>query len=259
VKVLARPGVVVGLSLWAIAAVVWFLQPAAPPHAVARAVPVPAATSNPYWAGYIATGLAPYTAIRASWTVPAVSCQGAAVADSTAYAWIGEGGYLQGLASPLIQAGTASSCLAGVPQYDAFYEWYPGIYATDFPIVVRPGDSLTIRIEEAQPDYWLLSVLDSATGQRSTTATFYHTDTGSADFVVERPALCASTCDQVPLARFGAITFSQIQTRDARGVTHEGVQGAMPIALADPATENVLALPGRAAKGTLAVLWRRDY
>jgi len=91
-------------------------------------------------------------------------------------------GWLQALASPHRQAGTASSCLAGVPQYDAFYEWYPGIYATDFPIVVRPGDSLTIRIEEAQPDYWLLSGLDSATGQRSTTATFYHTDTGSADW-----------------------------------------------------------------------------
>ena len=258
---LAKPGVCLGLGLWLLAAVVWSKGASSSSHALAQAIPVAAASTNAYWAGYVVTDRGPFTAIEASWTVPAASCAHQNLANATAFAWIGEGGYLQGLASSLIQAGTGSDCFSGVPRYHAFYEWYPGIYAADFPIELRPGDTVTVKITEAQTDFWVLTVSDDTTGERSTTSTFYRADTASADIIVERPTLCgADSCDQMPLAPFGQVTFQGIQTRTLQGDTSANVGTALPIALVNPSTARVLAVPGRTPSSSdqLAVLWRSE-
>jgi hypothetical protein len=254
---LARPGIPFGLTCWLLAAVLWILNPAPTRHTLARPISVPAATTNPYWAGYVGTR-GPYSGVQASWTVPATSCSSSTPATAATYIWIGEGGYLQGLASPLIQAGTGSDCLSGAAEYHAFYEWYPGIYATDFPVPVRAGDVVAVSMREAQPDYWELSFRDLTTHASSSTATVYRADTQSADFIVERPTLCSSGgCGQASLARFGSITFGQLRVRDGEGKESAGLSGALSIALTDPGTDRVLAVPGRTPDATdLSVLWR---
>lgn len=258
--VLLRPGVIVGLLCWLVAAALWAFNPSQSRQAVARPIPIPAATTNAYWAGYVSTERGPYTAVRASWTVPSTSCTNS-VPSSAAYVWIGEGGYVQGLSSPLIQAGTGVDCFAGMPSYHAFYEWYPGIYATNFPITVRAGDTMTVDIEEARPDYWLLSVRDETSGAKSAISTFYRADTASVDFIVERPTFCTeSGCQQASLARFGTVTFTDLRVRSVLGEDLSRLPSALPIALTDPATDKILAVPGWAPTppSTLSVLWRQN-
>lgn len=260
-RVLRRPSFVFGVTLWLAAALLWVRGSQQPSRALAQAVAVPAAASNAYWAGYVATARGPYSAVRATWTVPAVPCSPRSPKDSTVYVWIGEGGYVRGLASPLIQAGTASDCLGGIPRYHAFYEWYPGIYATDYPLTVHPNDTVTATIEQTEVNYWTLTMRDETTGMRSTTATFYAADVGSADFVVERPTVCSGlNCGQVGLARFDRVTFLHAQTWSAPAYAFRDVGQAAPIALRDAGSSQLLAQPGRMIAPTpgLSVLWRRS-
>jgi Peptidase A4 family len=255
---LTRPGVPVGLLCWLLAALMWLSTPPHTTRALAQPIPVAAATDNPYWGGYVRTRGEPFSSVQASWVVPKAPCSVASL-PSTSYVWIGEGGYMQGLASALIQAGTASDCFGGTVRYHAFYEWYPGIYATDFPISVRAGDSVTVRVEKQQPGYWVLSIRDNSTGAKSATTTFFAPDTSSADFIVERPTLCSlGVCQQALLGRFGTVTFQDVRVTGSSVLTSNAVRGAVPIALIDPNTNRVLAVPGHvpSSAGTLSVIWR---
>jgi Peptidase A4 family len=232
------------------------------PRTIAQPIPVPAATTNDYWAGYVMTGSAPYHGVHASWTVPATRCSGNR-GSSTAYVWIGEGGYVRGMMSSLIQAGTASDCLNGVPRYHAFYEWYPGIYATDFPVQVQVGDRVTLRVDQPQPGYWTLALYDETSGARSETATVYNADTDSADFIVERPTLCTGwSCNQIPLGRFDSVTFRDAAIGAASGDLrpNPGAAGVESIALTNPDSQRTLAVPGRVRtqSGDLSVIWQQS-
>jgi hypothetical protein len=254
VRALARPGVLIGVTLWLLAGLIWTIGSSHSSHTWAEPIPVPAASTNTFWAGYVATN-GPYAHVQASWTVPAIPCSARSASNSTTYIWIGEGGYLEGLASPLIQAGTGSDCVSGMVRYHAFYEWYPGIYATDFPLDVRAGDQVSVRLQETQPDYWIVSFRDDTTGSSSVTATVFHADTGSADFIVERPTLCdATSCDQLALSRFGSVTFRDASVRGPDGHLAPP-HSPLAIALVDPSGERELAVPARA----LSVLWRRGW
>lgn len=258
---LKSPGTTIALTFWLLAALLWTY---ATPHAArtfAQAVPVPAASANPFWAGYLATSDGPYGGVQASWTVPAAPCTGNAGRNTTTYVWIGEGGYLRGLASPLIQAGTASDCLVGLARYHAFYEWFPGIDAMDFPIMVRSGDTVTVHLQESRPDLWTLEVRNESTGDHATTSVFFSADTGSAEFIVERPTLCSSDgCGQVALGKFRSISFHDIKLQTAAGAELSSVRQAIPIALVDPETGHELAVPARAdnTDEAISVLWRRS-
>jgi len=256
-----RPGTSVALTCWLLAALLWVYGSPHTSRTFAQPVPVPAASTNQYWAGYIASDVGPYTAIGATWTVPAAPCSGPSARNATTYVWIGEGGYLRGFASPLIQAGTASDCLAGIARYHAFFEWYPGIDATDFPILIRPGDSVTIQLEETAPDFWSLSVRDETTQTRSATSALFGPDTGSAELIVERPTLCAmGGCGQVALGRFGSVTFHDIHLRTAAGADLTSVPNAAPIALVSGDSDHELAVPAKVDGNgaALSVLWRQS-
>lgn len=248
-----------GMLMWSGAGLIWLWQSSPSPRALARAVPIAAASDNPYWAGWVATQNGPYSAVRATWTVPAMPCSATGGSNATTYIWVGEGGYLRGIASNLIQAGTASDCIDGVERYHAFYEWYPGIFATDFPLTIHPGDTVAVTIDQTEVNYWTLSIRDETTGLQSTTATLYAADTGSAEFVVERPMLCTGwNCGQVQLGKFGQVTFLDAQTWSAPAYAFTNVSAAQPVALHDPVTNRVLAQPGRLVSPApaLPVLWR---
>lgn len=223
-------------------------------HAIARPIPIAAGSTNPYWAGYVMTSDPGYVAVRATWTVPRVPCPPAPSHDATVYAWVGEGGYVDGISDPLIQAGTASDCFLGTPRYHAFYEWYPGIYATDFPIGVAPGDSVTASVVETQWGVWTLTIRDNTDREQSAVSTTAQVDARSAEFIVERPTVCAGlNCGQTDLARFRSLTFRDIQTLAAPGTAP--VRTA--IALIDGA-QRKLAVPARmpSLRRTFSILWR---
>lgn len=256
----ARPHVLVGVTVGLIVAHLLLSPGSAARSREGQPVPVAAASNDDYWGGYVATR-GPYSSVAASWTVPSVPCKSGSAGMSTAYVWVGEGGYLQGVASRLIQAGTASDCISGVARYHAFYEWYPGIYASDFPLDVRSGDTVSVRISQGAPGYWTLELRNATTGQRSTTATLETIDSGSADFIVERPTVCSgdAACDQLPLAKFGSVTFRDARVTDEHGVSLDPALGATSMALVNPRNGRVLALPAtdRSSRRELAVLWRR--
>lgn len=223
---------------------------------IAQPLPVPAGSTNPYWAGYVMTTTPGYVAVRATWTVPRIPCLAVRARDATVYAWVGEGGYVDGISDPLIQAGTASDCFLGAPRYHAFYEWYPGIYATDFPVAVSPGDSVTASVVETQWGVWTLTFRDNTNRQQSAIATAAHVDARSAEFIVERPTVCAGTnCGQPDLARFHSLTFRDVQTLAAPGTPP--VRTA--IALVDGG-QRKLAVPARtpSLQRSFSILWRNN-
>lgn len=225
-------------------------------HAIARPLPVRAGSTNQYWAGYVMTSSPGYVAIRATWTVPRIPCPTSPVHDATVYAWVGEGGYVEGISDPLIQTGTASDCFLGMPRYHAFYEWYPGIYATDFPIAIAPGDSVTASVVETQWGVWTLTVRNNTNGQQSAVATTARVDARSAEFIVERPTVCAGiNCGQTNLGRFHSVTFRDVQTLADPGTPP--IQTA--IALVDGGHRK-LAVPGRmpSLRHSFSVLWRNS-
>lgn len=226
-------------------------------HEIAQPVPVAARSTNPYWAGYVMTSTPGYVAIRATWTVPRIPCPIQPVHDATVYAWIGEGGYVDGISDPLIQTGTASDCFLGTPRYHAFYEWYPGIYATDFPIAVAAGDSVTASVVETQWGVWTLTLRDNTDGQQYAVSTTASVDARSAEFIVERPTVCAgANCGQVALGRFRSMTFRDVQTLADPGTRPQ----QMSIALVD-GNHRRLAVPGRtpSLSRSFSVLWREPY
>lgn len=225
-------------------------------HAIARPLPVRAGSTNPYWAGYVMTSTPGYVAVRATWTVPRIPCSTSPLHDATVYAWIGEGGYVDGISDPLIQTGTASDCFLGVRRYHAFYEWYPGIYATDFPIAIAAGDSVTASVVETQWGVWTLTVRDNTTRQQGAVSTAARVDARSAEFIVERPTVCVGiNCGQADLARFHGLTFQNVQTLAAPGTPPR----TTAIALVD-SKEHKLAIPARAPslQRSFSILWRNS-
>jgi hypothetical protein len=224
-------------------------------HALAQPMSIPAATTNPYWAGYVKYSSPGYVAVSAVWTVPHVTCSGKT--DSSVYVWLGEGGYLQGIADPLLQAGTASECMGGRAMYRAFYEWYPGIYATDFPVTLSPGDAVSASVVETQWGVWTLTATDLSDKSSSSITAAVPVDARTADFVVERPTECSMVdCLQLPLAHFAPITFRSIRTLAAPGTA----EITIPIALQSEAGGPPLAVPAasRGSPDTLSVLWRGE-
>lgn len=223
-------------------------------HAIAQPVPVAASSTNPYWAGYVMTSTPGYVAIRATWTVPRIPCAIQHPHDATVYAWVGEGGYVDGISDPLIQAGTASDCFLGTARYHAFYEWYPGIYATDFPIGIAAGDNVTASVVETQWGVWTLTLRDDTNGEQYAVSTTAAVDARSAEFIVERPTVCVgANCGQVALGRFRSVTFRDVQTLADPGTRPK--QTSLALVNGD---HRKLAVPGRtpSVSRSFSVLWR---
>lgn len=224
---------------------------------IAQPIPVPAGSTNQYWAGYVMTTNPGYVAVRATWNVPRIPCPTKPLHDATVYTWIGEGGYVNGLSDPLIQTGTASDCFLGSPRYHAFYEWYPGIYATDFAIAIVAGDSVTASVVETQWGVWTLTLRDNTNGQESAVSTSATVDARSAEFIVERPTVCVGiACAQTDLGRFQSVTFRSIQTLAAPGTPPVQTSIAMVNGQRHP-----LAVPGRirSLQHSFSVLWRDKH
>jgi hypothetical protein len=175
-------------------------------------------TSN--WAGYSATG-GNFTSVRGSWIVPNASGVGVNSADA---AWVGIGGVST---NDLIQAGTQNIVNAdGQVQTSAFYEILPDISQNISSLIVSPGDSVSVSINETSYDNWAINFKDNTNGQSSSTNLNYDSSLSSAEWIEEDPS---DGYSEIPFDDFGSIQFTGGQTTE-NGTT-ESIAGAKGLAL----------------------------
>jgi hypothetical protein len=179
-----------------------------------QARPAASATmSSPNWSGYAAHRPgAQFTAVRGSWTQPAVRCPRGGTYSSF---WIGLDGYLS---DDVEQVGTGADCLqAGLPAYYAWYELYPAPRVR-LGMVIHAGDRIEAQVSSVS-GATSLSLRDLSAGravsvsQRSPIGPL-----NSAEWVVEAPSACSgSACSVLPLADFGTVPFSGCSADAAAG------------------------------------------
>jgi hypothetical protein len=160
-------------------------------------------TTSTHWAGYDVTGSAPFTDVRGSWTVPAVTCRAGAKNDDVQESsfWIG----LDGRGSSTVeQTGTDADCNGSTPVYDAWWELYPsGTASIKSPVL--PGDEMSAEVS-ASATMITITLVDATQGWTFTTK---RNKKGyalaSAEWIVEQ---FGGGQGLVPLANFGSATFS---------------------------------------------------
>jgi hypothetical protein len=179
-----------------------------------------AASSN--WSGYVATGET-FSAVSASWTVPAVSCP-TGTTDYSSH-WIGIDGANSGTVE---QDGTEADCFSGSPYYGAWWELYGDDsasvdYGYEVPLSsssypVRAGDTMTATVS-VSGNTWTLDIADTTAHWTFSTAVAWATPARtSAEWIVERPEVCSSSCGFASLADFGSASFTDA-TATANGIT----------------------------------------
>jgi hypothetical protein len=189
------------------------------------------------WAGYAVTGqsgvVRHFKHITGSWVQPAATC----TPGSNSYSayWVGLGGFLQS-SRKLEQIGTEADCdVSGATQYYAWYELVPSAPVT-LKLAIAPGDAISAAVS-VKGAYVTVTLADQSRGTRiSKRLHFAAADTTSAEWIAEAPSSCNSTgiCEPLPLADFGAVSFTNAAVRIADG--HTGTisspyWSAQPIAL----------------------------
>jgi ketosteroid isomerase-like protein len=175
------------------------------------------------WAGYAAAGT--FTSVTGTWTVPDLPLDGSNGASAT---WVGIGGLRS---RDLIQAGTQeSSSGSGRVEYEAWIEMLPDV-ARPVPLVVQPGDSITITITQQEPGTWLLSFKNNTTGQTYERTAQYNSTLSSAEWIEEAPSV--GRRGVLPIDQFGSITFSSASAVDNGQSVSVRDAGARPITLID--------------------------
>lgn len=207
-----------------------------------------ATSSN--WAGYAVhrAGVS-FEKVSASWRQPAISC--APGPHSYSAYWVGIGGFSP--SSPALeQIGTEADCDAfGHVVLSAWYELVPAP-STPFSFTLAPGDLVDATVT-VKGHVVTMSLYDATRHRGFTkTLTARTVDTSSAEWIVEAPSDCGvNSCQTLPLANFGAATFSGAQAQSTTGrqgsIAGSG-WGFTKISLLSGA-QRFVAYPGRAAAG----------
>jgi len=177
------------------------------------------------WSGYAVSGKKTYSDVTSSWVVPTVTCTGQP--DQWSSEWVGLDGYND---QTVEQDGTDAYCAGPsdtTPKYFAWYEMFPAGSVNLF--AVHPGDIIdaTVTYSDSTTDY-TLTVTDLSTGKSGTdTATCSSCERASAEWIIERPALCNDAftkCFITQLADFGSTTMSGDEAQ-VDGAALKGVGG----------------------------------
>jgi hypothetical protein len=186
------------------------------------------------WAGYAVTPLeattstkpptpttpTTFTSVSGSWVQPTVTC----TKSKATYAafWIGLGGFST-TSQALEQIGTQATCTAaGKKKYSMWYELVP---AASVPIrfKVFPGNAMTASVNVSGTQVTLQ--IRNLTRKTNFTKTLFMAgpDLSSAEWIAEAPTGCNSSgCEQLPLAKFSALTFTK-----ASATTSDGHMGTI--------------------------------
>lgn len=216
------------------------------------------ASSN--WSGYLATAAAgTFKAVNGSWTVPGVSCPGGVTNYSSQ--WIGIDGGSDNSSQPyqtVEQDGTAADCNSGTPVYYAWYELYGDasveggdevqLSPSSYP--VSPGDVMSASVSQSGTT-WTLTIADTthpwSGGPFSTNVVWSGGEQASAEWVVERPALCngpsPSSCSLAPLSEFASVGFTGATATTTGAPESISAAGGQSIEMVGQ-SDDVLAAPG---------------
>jgi hypothetical protein len=179
----------------------------------------PPQTTSGNWSGYAVSGHGrTFSDVTGSWTQPAVSCR--EHPSSSSSFWVGLGGFAPD-ATGVEQVGTSADCESGHPVYYAWYELAPRA-AVVVKLDVAPGDRLAgeVSVTGGTVSLWLIDVTSG--GAFGTTKQLAHPDISSAEWIAEAPSACAAHCRVLPLANFGATTFT---STSATSGAHTGTIG----------------------------------
>lgn len=172
------------------------------------------------WSGYAVT-TSGVTEVDGSWTVPALQ-PGSCVAGNDQYSsfWVGIDGFNS---NSVEQTGTDSDCVNGVPQYYAWYEFYPhpAFYAGTTLRSINPGDVITAKVtfSNAKGGVFTVTITDTSLGRKGTsfsTTARMNAKRTSAEWIAEAPSGSGGV---LSIANFGTVNFSG---------SHAGVNGGGP-------------------------------
>jgi hypothetical protein len=173
------------------------------------------------WAGYAATknGIR-FRRVAGTWVQPTVSCTPGQPGFSAN--WIGLGGY-HPTSTSLEQIGTEADCTAsGKAVYSAWYELVPDT-SKSVRIAVKPGDTLSASVAVRGHTVHLRLANRTRGTLFEKTLSAASVDTGSAEWIVEAPAVCSSGprggCQTTPLANFATTGFNAATATTSSGHT----------------------------------------
>ena len=193
---------------------------------------VPTISEN--WSGYAATSAKAFTYVHSTFVEPTITCPG--VADQWTSNWVGLDGFND---STVEQDGTFAHCGGAgntTPKYQAWYEMYPAGSVTVFN--VKPGDIIDASVTYASGEF-SLTISDLTSGKSATdVAACSSCARASAEWIIERPALCnnaGTKCFLTELADFGTSTMGGDEAQVTGGKV-KGVNGFTnyPIYMVDP-------------------------
>jgi Peptidase A4 family len=195
------------------------------------------------WSGYAATARHKrFTAVNSQFIEPAITCVG--VRDQFTSEWVGLDGFTD---ATVEQDGTAAWCGGPdgtVPHYEAWYELFPAASVSVFR--VAPGDTIRASVRYTHRKF-LLTISDLTSGKSVRhTAKCKACKRSSAEWIIERPALCnkkQTKCFLTELADFGKTTMSEDRaalngraSRSARRFAN------IPVFMVSPITKGFISL-----------------
>ncbi len=163
------------------------------------------------WSGFAVTGSSGSVSdAKGSWIVPSVSCS-----SSTTYSsyWVGIDGYSS---NTVEQTGTDSDCSSGHGVYYAWYEFYPNPSVQISGFTVNPGDKISAEVSYSTSTGQFTTTITDGTQHFSTSASVSGAARSSAEWIVERPALCNRVhCKLTSLSNFGTVSLGTDYTQVA--------------------------------------------
>ncbi len=161
------------------------------------------------WSGYaVAAGKhQQFNYVHSTFVQPAITCSGKR--NPFVSAWVGLDGFTSGTVE---QEGTDAHCTGPghlTPVYSAWYEMFPDFSHAVFN--VRPGDVIDATTSYSGGQF-TLTIADLTRNKSFTNvATCAECERSSAEWIVERPALCGNpactTANLTRLPNFGTITM----------------------------------------------------
>ncbi len=181
------------------------------------------------WSGYVMDG-GPFTAVKGTFNVPNLY---ATSTSADASEWVGIDG--DGPANPSVfQAGVDEEynpTTNRVVTY-AWFESYPAPPVA-IPVVVTPGDQITVRIVQISAGSWVIGLTDTTTGKTYSIQQSYTGAATSAEWIVEAP-YNTQTQSVETLGYFSSnVTFSDLGVNGTQGPLTRDVlvQNGIPVSV----------------------------
>lgn len=155
------------------------------------------------WSGYAVTGSS-FTSANGSWIVPKAKC--ADTLEAYSAFWVGIDGYSS---DTVEQTGTMSLCLLTLPEYYAWYEFYPAASVEVTSVPVSPGDVMSASVTYNGSEF-TITITNETTGKTySASSAVAGAERSSAEWIAEAPS---SISGILPLANFGSASFGDDYT-----------------------------------------------